>query len=169
MQGVLCVLATVLSVVAWQSSAPAQTLPEATVAVGAQGTVATIVSQSCLRDKFPPRVIEDTSFVVTLSQASSETTSVNLTWGGTAVTDGDYANHPASIAIPADSTSITIPADIALSSAGKTIVLTITDGDGYSIGSPAETTATIAIAPMVELLCVSSPPPPVVTYPDFTG
>jgi hypothetical protein len=86
------------------------------------------------------------SFTVTLSRSSGSNTTVNYSIGGTATNGTDYNTISNSVSIPAGSTtaSITIiPVDDSISEYDETVVLTVTGGTGYSVGSPSSATVTI--------------------------
>ena len=148
--------------------ASAQTLPAATVAVQSAGNPGgTATAPGCATLVTP---FVDTVFVVTLSSASTDPIDVALSWGGTAVAGVDYANHPESVTLPANTATLTVPAAIDASAAGKTITLSIAAGAGYSVGAPATAMAEVAL-PVTPAICVTSPPPtpPIAASPEFTG
>nr|WP_320204022.1 putative Ig domain-containing protein [Agrobacterium rosae]MDX8306017.1 putative Ig domain-containing protein [Agrobacterium rosae] len=86
------------------------------------------------------------TYTVTLSQTSSSATTVNLTHGGTATSGTDYTGAPTSIVVPANATSasfaVTPVADTVVE-VNETVVMSVTSGSGYGIGSPSSATATI--------------------------
>jgi hypothetical protein len=106
---------------------------------------------------------EDTVFVVTASSALQASVTVDLSWSGTAVAGTDYANHPSSVVLPAGTTSVSVPAGITGTVGLKTIVLTVTNGAGYSVGTPATASATPDPSIRTAFFCPPS------EIPHFTG
>ena len=155
--------------VSWPDGVQAQTLPIVTV-TGTSGFLATAGFNPCLPPPppGPPTVGLDVSFIVTLTGTFNLPVEVHLSWGGTAVPGVDYQTPPTSITFTPGTSEITLSAGITATSANKTIVLTIVEGSGYTVGDPATATTTVgvlAIAPAVG--CVV--PPPVEATPPFTG
>jgi hypothetical protein len=112
----------------------------------------------------------DTVFLITVSAPSPDPIDVTLSWGGTAVAGVDYANHAASVTVPANATTLAVPAGINASAGGKTITLTVTAGAGYSVGTPVTATATVAL-PIFPAICIAPgpQPTPIPASPNFTG
>jgi hypothetical protein len=72
---------------------------------------------------------------------------VNLAITGTATNGTDYTTIPATVAMPIGAASVPItvaPIDDTLVEGNETVVMTITSGSGYTIGSPTAATVTIA-------------------------
>jgi autotransporter-associated beta strand protein len=86
-------------------------------------------------------------FRVSRGEALSGALTVNYTIGGTAAA-GDYTPAlPGSVVIPNGQTSADVdvtPLDDLLDESNETIVLTVVSGAGYTVGSPAAATVTIA-------------------------
>ncbi|UAY74695.1 putative Ig domain-containing protein [Pseudoxanthomonas sp. X-1] len=85
-------------------------------------------------------------YTVTLSQASSTPTTVNLTRAGTATTGTDYTGAVGIVTVPANAISasfqITPVADNTVES-DETVIFQVANGSGYTIGNPSSATATI--------------------------
>jgi hypothetical protein len=146
-------------------NAAAQTQPSVTVAVGFPANV--LFDPCGVVPVELPRV-GDGSFVLTVTGDVGTATEVHLSWGGTAVPGTDYTTPPSSIAIAPGVHEVTVAVHLLSTDAlGKTVVLTILAGTGYTVGNPASATMTIVLfGPAVA--CFPSPPP-VVTNPPFTG
>jgi len=90
------------------------------------------------------------TFTVTLSQTASSDTTVNLSYGGTAIAGTDYATPPASLTIPADQAqgTVTLTAlEDGEADGLETVIVTVAEDGGdfpaYTVGSPASATGTI--------------------------
>ncbi|AVS92808.1 Ig domain-containing protein,Calx-beta domain-containing protein [Paracidovorax avenae] len=85
-------------------------------------------------------------YTVTLSQANSSATTVNLTRSGTATSGTDYTGAVTSVVVPANATSasfsVTPVADTTVEP-DETVIFQVANGSGYSIGNPSSATATI--------------------------
>ncbi|MGH7955545.1 MAG: choice-of-anchor Q domain-containing protein [Opitutaceae bacterium] len=84
-------------------------------------------------------------FTVTASPAPPAPITVNLTRGGTATNGTDYASIATTVAV-GTSGSATIPVtaiDNAVSEPSETVILTVTAGTGYVVGTPNSATVTI--------------------------
>lgn len=98
----------------------------------------------------PPAVSEDgaANLVYTFTRSGSTAAAlvVNFATSGTATAGSDYLAPPASVTIPAGSTSATVTID-PTADAGvetdETVVLTITTGSGYAAIAPTSATGTI--------------------------
>lgn len=83
---------------------------------------------------------------ITRSVASSASLTVNYSIGGTATAGSDFETIPASVVIPADSTSAVVtikPIDDALVEGNETVALTLAASADYVVGSPNSATVTI--------------------------
>lgn len=86
------------------------------------------------------------TFTVTLSSASSGTTTVNFIVSGSAASGSDYTAIGTSVDIldGNDTATITVtPIDDALVEANETVIVTLTTGSGYDVGSPDNATINI--------------------------
>jgi LPXTG-site transpeptidase (sortase) family protein len=97
----------------------------------------------------PASVAEDGAtnlvYTVTLDKAPAANTTINLSTSGTA-SGIDYAGSVAFVTIPAGSTTATVTIDPTPDTSvelDETVILTITSGTGYTIGSPSSATGTI--------------------------
>lgn len=80
------------------------------------------------------------TFVVSRSKATNQPLIVNLSSGGTATAGGDYETLPATVVIPADSSSAIVtvtPIDDLDLEGVESVVLNVEPGDGYGVGIPA--------------------------------
>jgi hypothetical protein len=88
------------------------------------------------------------TFTVTRTGSTTTALTVTYTLGGTATNGSDYAAAPASpLTIPAGATSAAItvtPTDDSLVEDDETVVITLSDGTNYDIGSPSTATVNIA-------------------------
>ena len=98
------------------------------------------------------------AIVFTITRAVNPYTpiTVNLTWGGAAtygtdytvgVTGGTLSSDGSTITLAAGATSATVtvtPIDDTISEGAESVTLTIATGAGYSVGTPASASATIA-------------------------
>lgn len=98
----------------------------------------------------PASVSEDGAtnlvYTVTRSLNLSSPTVVNLTTGGTAASGVDYTGAMATVTIPSGATTATVtvnPTADATVEANETVILTVANGSGYSVGAPASATGTI--------------------------
>ncbi len=83
---------------------------------------------------------------VNLSPAPQSAITITYTVGGTATSGSDYATLPGSVQASANATSVIIPVlitDDALEESSETVVLTLTSGTGYELGSTTKYTLTI--------------------------
>ena len=83
---------------------------------------------------------------VNLSPAPQSAITITYTVGGTATSGSDYAPLPGSVQASANATSVIIPVSItddALEESAETVVLTLTSGTGYELGSTTKYTLTI--------------------------
>ena len=97
---------------------------------------------------------------VTLEEAPASDITLAYTVDGTATAGSDYAALSGTVAVPKDATTATIPVTIiddTVREGNETIVLTLTGGAGYRVGSPGTHTLTI-VNPVVGI-SVSSPAP----------
>jgi hypothetical protein len=99
----------------------------------------------------PASVQEDSGtallYTVTRTLNLSSPTVVNITAGGTATPGIDYGGGTATATIPAGQTTTTIaivPVADTTVEPDETVILSIAAGSGYSVGSPASATGTIA-------------------------
>jgi hypothetical protein len=86
-------------------------------------------------------------FTVTRSGGTTAALTVNLTASGSATAGADFTTLPASLSIPAGAATATvsvIPLDDVLVEGGETIILSVSAGSGYVVGSPASATVTLA-------------------------
>ena len=95
------------------------------------------------------RAAEDAGSVnvaVNLSPAPTSEMTVNYTTGGTAASGADFAALSGSVQVASGATSVNIPVAITDDSADEseeTVVLTLTAGSGYDVGSTSEHALTI--------------------------
>ena len=96
------------------------------------------------------RLNEDTGthdVTVTLTLAPASAIALNYMVGGTATAEYDYAALAGTVAISAGAAQVTIPLTIIddnTDEANETIILTLTDGTGYTVGATRVQTLTIA-------------------------
>ncbi len=98
----------------------------------------------------PASVNEDGSgaltYTFTRSGDASEALSVSYTVGGTATQGTDFPTQSGTVTIAANQTTGTVtinPTDDSVVEPDETIVLTVTDGANYNVGSPNSATGTI--------------------------
>jgi uncharacterized protein YhjY with autotransporter beta-barrel domain len=98
----------------------------------------------------PATVTEDgatnLTYTVSRSVALASPTTVNLTASGTATSGSDYTGSVSSVVIPGGALSATVivnPTADSVIESNETVILTVTTGSGYSVGSPASATGTI--------------------------
>lgn len=85
------------------------------------------------------------TFVIQASVAPASAVTVNLTSGGTAGS-GDIVTPPASVVLPAGSTSTSVSVQTRVNNiveAEPTLILSLAAGSGYTIGSPSSAQTTI--------------------------
>jgi hypothetical protein len=95
------------------------------------------------------------SFVITASVASAAAITVNLDSGGTA-DDNDVVAPPSSVVLPANATSVMVSVPTRVDNVvkpSKTLTLSLSDGTGYTVGSPdsAQTTITNNNVPKLQI------------------
>ena len=100
---------------------------------------------------------------VTLEEAPASDITLAYTVGGTATAGSDYTALSGTVTVPGGATTATIPVTIiddTVREGSETIVLTLTGGAGYRVGSPGTHTLTIVdpVVPVVGI-SVSSPAP----------
>ena len=84
---------------------------------------------------------------VSLSPAPASAITLEYTVGGTATSGSDYTALSGTVSVPKGSATATIPVkliDDSLHENDETVVLTLTTGSGYLVGSPDKHTLTIA-------------------------
>ncbi|WP_245626443.1 putative Ig domain-containing protein [Stenotrophomonas ginsengisoli] len=131
-----------------------------TVAAGSGYTVGTPASAigTILNDDVPRAsisvspgsVLEDSGtplvYTVTLDQPSLSPLSINFTVGGSASSGSDFAAVTSPLVIPAGATTGTVsitPIDDNNHEGSETVVLTLSAGAGYLVGTPSSVTGTI--------------------------
>lgn len=86
------------------------------------------------------------TFTVSRGTASATALVVNLSKSGSATNGSDYSSIGTTVTIPANSASTTVtvtPIDDAALESAETVILTVTSGAGYAVGSPSSATVTI--------------------------
>lgn len=86
------------------------------------------------------------TFTVTLDEASSGTTTINYTVGGSATPTDDYIALSGSVDITDTNTTGTItvtPVDDSIIEGTETVIVTLAPGTGYVVGSPDNATVSI--------------------------
>jgi len=86
------------------------------------------------------------TLLVTRTGSTSAGLTVAYTLSGTATNGGDYQTLSGSVVIPAGATSATImvtPIDDTAVEGNETVVVTLTTGSSYNLGTPSSGTATI--------------------------
>ncbi len=98
----------------------------------------------------PATVTEDgatnLTYTVSRSVALASATTVNLTASGTATSGSDYSGSVSSVVIPGGALSATVtvnPTADSVIESNETVILTVTAGSGYTVGSPSSATGTI--------------------------
>ncbi|HEY7516666.1 MAG TPA: Calx-beta domain-containing protein [Methylomirabilota bacterium] len=94
------------------------------------------------------------TFTVTRTGTSTATLTVKYTVSGTATSGSDYSALPGSVTIPAGATSATItvkPVNDTLMESPETVTLTLASAPGYTVGSPASASVTIASDEVVRI------------------
>ncbi|MBI3417784.1 MAG: hypothetical protein HY043_21035 [Verrucomicrobia bacterium] len=87
------------------------------------------------------------SFTVTRTGSTANALTVNFSVSGSATSGSDYQALGSSVTIPANATGATIkvtPIDDSVFEGTETVVVTLSAGDAYKIGSPNSATVTIA-------------------------
>ena len=159
----------------WPGSVPAQTLPSVAVAVTHDGAIFEVIEggpTSCSDMQSGPgrlvlTVVNDVSFVVSLTGDINQPLEVHLAWGGTAVPGVDYTTAPASVTFTPGTSQITVSSGITPSSGLKTIELTVVPNSGYNVAPDGTAVALINVAVVDPIFC--PPPPPPEPNPQFTG
>ncbi len=99
--------------------------------------------------------------IFTVSRGTAVSTPLTVYYGisGTAANGSDYASLYGSVTIAANQASASItatPVDDALVEGNETVILTVGAGAGYTIGSPASATATIADNDSLPIVTIDS-------------
>jgi hypothetical protein len=87
------------------------------------------------------------TFTVTRSASSASALDVSFTVAGTATEGADYTTLARTVTIPANATSATItvtPIDDQTVEGNETVVVTLSAGTGYTVGTPGSATMNIA-------------------------
>jgi hypothetical protein len=87
------------------------------------------------------------TFTVTRSGSSTTALVVSYSVAGTATAGTDYTALSGTVTIAANATSATItvtPIDDTIAEGNETVIVTLTSGTGYTVGSPGSATVTIA-------------------------
>ncbi|MBA2482546.1 MAG: pre-peptidase C-terminal domain-containing protein [Planctomycetes bacterium] len=87
------------------------------------------------------------TFTITFSSAAATATTVSFTVAGSAASGSDFTSFGTSVTVPASATTATltvVPLDDAVFEGSETVVVTLASGIGYTVGSPASATVTIA-------------------------
>jgi hypothetical protein len=101
-------------------------------------------------------------FTVTRTGVTTASLTVNYTLAGTAISGTDYTSPGGTVTIPAGASSATIaitPVNDTLVESPETVVLTLAASAGYTLGSPASATVTIAdndTAPVLPTVMVTA-------------
>ena len=100
------------------------------------------------------------AFTVSLSYYGAQPITVTYGVGGTATAGADYTALSGSVTIPAGQAAAQIPVnpiDDTRQEPAETVIVTLTGGTGYAVGSPAAATVTIADndTPPPKCLCTS--------------
>ncbi len=109
---------------------------------------------------------------ITLSPVPQAATTLNYSVGGTATRGTDYAALSDSVQASAGATSVVIPVSIiddSVIESDETVVLTLTSGAGYELGSPNEHTLTIEDDDDASPPPPPPPPPPVMSVARFAA
>ena len=112
------------------------------------------------------------NYMVTLSAASSGTTTVNYTVGGTATSGSDFTALSGSVDITNGNTTGTIAlavTDDVVEEGNETVQLTVASGTGYTVGSPSSATFTITDNDSSVASCTPGTPISVTTLEGLTG
>ena len=86
-------------------------------------------------------------FTVTRTGSTVSPMTVSYTTGGTATAGSDYTALPGDVTIPAGSATGTItvtPINDSVVESSETVIVTLSAGTGYAVGTPASATVTIA-------------------------
>jgi len=87
------------------------------------------------------------AFTISRTGSTASPLTVNFSLAGTATSGADYQAVGNTIVIPAGAASAQVkftPLDDALDEGDETVILTLSSGGGYQVGTPASDTATIA-------------------------
>jgi hypothetical protein len=85
-------------------------------------------------------------YTITRAGDTSAALTVQIGFSGTATLGADYAVPPATVTIPAGAASTTLiitPSEDSIAEAAETVILTVGNGPGYVVGTPATATITI--------------------------
>ncbi len=142
-EGTETVITTLSSNAAYTIGTGAATVNIADNDVAATPTVTVTAS-----DAFADESGDPATFAIVRSGPTDQPLTVTFTLGGTATVNVDYsATPPAQVDFPvgADTVQVLIaPAQDGLKEGPETVVLTLANAPGYTVGSPASATATIA-------------------------
>ena len=86
-------------------------------------------------------------FTLTLDTAPTVDLTINYAVTGTATADTDYTTLPGTVTVTAGSTSVKIPVtvkDDTAQESAETVIVTLSTGTGYTVGTPASATVNIA-------------------------
>ena len=86
-------------------------------------------------------------FAVSRTSSTTAALTVNYSVGGAATNGADYTALSGTVTIPAGSSSAAItvaPIDDSLVEGNETVVITLSSGSGYTVGTPTNATVTIA-------------------------
>jgi len=112
-------------------------------------------------------------FTITRGGGSSASAlSVNISVGGTATSGSDYTAVSSPVTIPANSASTTVtvtPINDSSVESDETVILTITSGSGYTVGSPSQATVTITSDDVATTTVTLSATDTTATEPGGTG
>jgi hypothetical protein len=130
----------------WSSpSTPKQTIP--TSALFPPGAALSAVSVTATDASGSEPGTDTGGFTLARSGSTSAPLTVNVSWGGTATNGSDYTFQPATATFPAGAASVAVsvvPTDDAQVEGTETVVLALSAGAGYQVGSPASGTVSIA-------------------------
>jgi hypothetical protein len=123
-------------------------VPSASRFVRLSGTAATLpsVTVSASDANAAEAGTDPGTFTVTRTGPTTAALTVGFTLGGTA-SAADYAAVPGTVTIPAGSPSAPVtltPVDDTTVEGSETVVLTLSGGQGYTVGAPSSATVTIA-------------------------
>jgi hypothetical protein len=103
----------------------------------------------------------DGTFTVTRTGFLGVALTVNYTVGGTATSGSDYTAIGTSVVIPASQASVPVTVSVLGDSdveANETVVLTLTSGSGYVVGTPSAATVTIQADDVVSVTIAATDP-----------
>ncbi len=104
--------------------------------------VVTVVTSQSLATTLTPG-----AFTLTRTGSTSSPLTINYGLGGTAVNGVNYESLSGSAVIPAGSSSVTVLVEpIGLLDLLRTVVLTVSPGQAYAVGSPGSATVTIVVS-----------------------